>query len=627
MSKWSIKYWEKRRELEDLARLKMENDTTRLLQDIFPEALKNIQAKLLSQADLHDMTQAELLADYSKRDQEKYRKYIDQNYQELMSSDAKYQEFIDEYFPPYDYAKVNRLLQMRTDIFNELASAMIKKDATGKFNNRLEDIVNRTYNSNANALGYLLGGDVSPLPKAELDAIMNYPWSGKTFSNRLWGNVSKLEQNLSKAVTNAIASGEGLAEALKTTRGNSEIADMFNLESSKFDNAIENLVRTEYSHFAVEGIKASFKATGVPAGQVFTAEDERVCSICGKKHKQVVEEGDEPPYHGRCRCTLMPKMPELDNEAIDAEYEALFGDMLDEFASNKWGVKLNHPKNADSGKTRYNKSEDSAKNYQKVARLLENDDAIRQRAKAEIQLKRQYDEMYNQYTKIRKSGKFDETLRVQIQVKYKELAELQKNNAHLNAAAVKEILGQYRSMGLRDLDISSHFTKPKSKYAKFMKDVYDHYPTDWIKNSIDYGQLDVGKAKRGYYLHSKVGPSELRLSNSSGQRNQFRTALHEMAHRQEHINKLLLDAEKDFYEMRTKGEDLKRLKDIFPGIGYRASEVTRVDNFNSPYMGKDYGGRAYELMSMGLDTLYTRPLDLMNDKEMFEWVIEMLLTK
>lgn len=627
MSKWSIKYWEKRRELEDLARLKMENDTTRLLQDIFPEALKNIQAKLLSQADLHDMTQAELLADYSKRDQEKYRKYIDQNYQELMSSDAKYQEFIDEYFPPYDYAKVNRLLQMRTDIFNELASAMIKKDATGKFNNRLEDIVNRTYNSNANALGYLLGGDVSPLPKAELDAIMNYPWSGKTFSNRLWGNVSKLEQNLSKAVTNAIASGEGLAEALKTTRGNSEIADMFKLDSSKFDNAIENLVRTEYSHFAVEGIKASFKATSVPAGQVFTAEDERVCSICGKKHKQVVEEGDEPPYHGRCRCTLMPKMPELDNEAIDAEYEALFGDMLDEFASNKWGVKLNHLKNADSGKTGYNKSEDSAKNYQKVARLLENDDAIRQRAKAEIQLKRQYDEMYNQYTKIRKSGKFDETLRVQIQVKYKELAELQKNNAHLNAAAVKEILGQYRSMGLRDLDISSHFTKPKSKYAKFMKDVYDHYPTDWIKNSIEYGQLDVGKAKRGYYLHSKVGPSELRLSNSSGQRNQFRTALHEMAHRQEHINKLLLDAEKDFYEMRTKGEDLKRLKDIFPGIGYRASEVTRVDNFNSPYMGKDYGGRAYELMSMGLDTLYTRPLDLMNDKEMFEWVIEMLLTK
>lgn len=345
MSKWSIKYWEKRRELEDLVRLKMENDTTKLLQDIFPEALKNIQAKLLSQADLHDMTQAELLADYSKRDQEKYRKYIDQNYQELMSSDEKYQEFIDEYFPPYDYAKVNRLLQMRTDIFNELASAMIKKDATGKFNNRLEDIVNRTYNSNANALGYLLDGDVSPLPKAELDAIMNYPWSGKTFSQRLWGNVSKLEERLSNAIVNSVGAGKGMRDILATMKNDPQVSALFKREEDKFDNAIENLVRTEYAHFAVEGIKKSFADTGVKKAVSWSAEDERVCSICGGMHgKEVKENESGPPYHGRCRCTLMPKMPELDTAAIDAEYEALFGDLLDEFAKDNFGVKLSHPR-------------------------------------------------------------------------------------------------------------------------------------------------------------------------------------------------------------------------------------------------------------------------------------------
>lgn len=339
MSKWSEKYWEKRRELEDEARLKMESDTIKLLQEIFPQALKNIQEKLLSQADLHKITQAELLEDFSKRDQEKYRKYIDQNYQELMASDEKYQEFIDEYFPAYDYAKVNRLLQIRTDIFNELASAMIKRDANQKFNDGLEDIVNRTYSSNSNALAYLLKSDVHPLPKSELDAIMNYPWSGKTFSNRLWGNVSKLEQRLSNAISLSIASGEGVQEALTTMRGNSEISDIFKLEADKFNRAIENLVRTEYSHFAVEGIKSSFKATSVPKGQVWTAEDERVCSICGPKHGKTVDT-DVPPYHGRCRCTLMPKMPELDYDAIDAEYESLFGDLLDEFAKKDWGVNL-----------------------------------------------------------------------------------------------------------------------------------------------------------------------------------------------------------------------------------------------------------------------------------------------
>ncbi len=347
MSKWSVRYWEKRRQLEDLARLKMENDTTKMLQDIFPEALKKIQKKLLSQSDLHKMTQAELLADFSKQDQQKYRKYIDKNYNELMNSDEKYQEFVDEYFPSYDYAKVNRLLQIRADIFSELASTMIKKDANQKFNDRLDDILNRTYNSNVNALGFLLGGEVSPLPKSEINSIMNYPWSGKTFSSRLWGNVSKLEQRLSSAISTSIASGEGILEALNSMRGNSEISDMFKLEASKFNNAIENLVRTEYSHFATEGIRKSAAAAGVPQLVSWSAEDERVCSICGTgggMHGKVVKENESgPPYHGRCRCTLMPKMPELD-EAIDAEYEALFGNLLDEFAKSDWGVKLSHPR-------------------------------------------------------------------------------------------------------------------------------------------------------------------------------------------------------------------------------------------------------------------------------------------
>lgn len=631
----SQKYWEKRRALEDQYRLIQEQATLKkLTDDILPGALKEIQKQLAAQADLHNITMEELLADYSKRDQKKYREYVEKNFKSLMNSDKKYQEFIDEYFPDYDYAKVNRLLQIRTDIFDIFAREMIKKDANKVFNDRLEDILQRTYSSNSQALARILSVDVpNKLSQSELDNILNYPWSSKTFSNRLWGNVSKLEQNLSSAIVKSISSGQGVLEALRTMREDPEICDMFKKESSKYRKAIDNLVRTEYASFAQQGIAKSYEATGVEEYDVLTSEDEKVCTICGGvekgnpyKLKDAVIGVNRGPFHGRCRCTDIPHIPDLP-ASIDKEYEAMFGDLLDEFANDQFGVKLTHPKNAGSRKTGYNKGEDSGKNYQRAARLLENDKAIRKRAKAEIQLESQYNEMYDRYMKIRKAGKFDETLRVQTQVKYKELVELQENNARLNAAAVKEILGQYRSMGLGDLDISSHFTKPRSKYAKFMKDVYDHYPTDWVKNSIGYGQLDIGKAKRGYYWHSKVGPSELRLSGRSGKSNQFRTALHEMAHRQEHINKSLLDAEKDFYELRTKGEDLKRLRDIFPGTGYKASEVTRVDNFNSPYMGKDYDGRAYELMSMGLDTLYTRPLELMNDKEMFEWVIEMLLTK
>lgn len=338
----SLKYWEKRRELEDKARLKLEKKTLGELESVFERALVKIQRKLLSQADLHDITQSEMLEDFSKRDQEKYRKYIEKNYEKLMESDEAYKQFIDEYFPSYDYAKVNRLLQLRADIFSTLADEAIASDVNGKFNNDLENIIKRIYNSNSNALMQLLGGSAPGLTKNELENIMNYPWSGKTFSSRLWGNISTLEQRLSNSIINSLASGGGVVEALKTMRNDGVISGMFKLEQGKFNRSIENLVRTEYSHFAVEGIRESFRGANVKESESWSAEDERVCSICGGFHGQLIK-NEHPPYHTLCRCTEIPRIPEISDD-IDALYEEMFGNLLDEFASDQWGVKLTHPK-------------------------------------------------------------------------------------------------------------------------------------------------------------------------------------------------------------------------------------------------------------------------------------------
>lgn len=339
----SERYWEKRRGLEDKARLKLEKKTLNELESVFERALVKIQRQLLSQADLHDITQSEMLEDFSKRDQEKYRKYIEKNYEKLMESDEAYKQFIDEYFPSFDYAKVNRLLQLRADIFSTLAGEAISSDVNGKFNNDLENITKRIYNSNSNTLMQLLGGSAPGLSKKELEIILNYPWSGKTFSSRLWGNISSLEQRLSNSIINSLASGEGVLEALRTMKNDGVVSGMFKLEQGKFNRSIENLVRTEYSHFAVEGVRKSLKDVGIKQTQSWSAEDERVCSICGRRHGKEIKDDWHPPYHGRCRCTEIPMVPEISDD-IDKLYEEMFGDLLDEFASKQWGIKLNHPK-------------------------------------------------------------------------------------------------------------------------------------------------------------------------------------------------------------------------------------------------------------------------------------------
>ena len=213
----SERYWEKRRGLEDKARLKLEKKTLNELESVFERALVKIQRQLLSQADLHDITQSEMLEDFSKRDQEKYRKYIEKNYEKLMESDEAYKQFIDEYFPSFDYAKVNRLLQLRADIFSTLAGEAISSDVNGKFNNDLENITKRIYNSNSNTLMQLLGGSAPGLSK-RAGKHSELSMERQNFSSRLWGNISSLEQRLSNSIINSLASGEGVLEALRTMK-------------------------------------------------------------------------------------------------------------------------------------------------------------------------------------------------------------------------------------------------------------------------------------------------------------------------------------------------------------------------------------------------------------------------
>ena len=131
-----------------------------------------------------------------------------------MESDEAYKQFIDEYFPPLTMRKLIACYNYEQTFFY-LAGEAIASDVNGKFNNDLENITKRIYNSNSNALIQLLGGSAPGLTKNELENIMNYPWSGKTFSSRLWGNISTLEQRLSNSIINSLASGEGLWKLLE----------------------------------------------------------------------------------------------------------------------------------------------------------------------------------------------------------------------------------------------------------------------------------------------------------------------------------------------------------------------------------------------------------------------------
>lgn len=103
-------------------------------------------------------------------------------------------------------------------------------------------------------------------------------------------------------------------------------------------------------------------------------------------------------------------------------------------------------------------------------------------------------------------------------------------------------------------------------------------------------------------------------------------AVHEMMHAVEEHDPAFLQAERKYFEKRTKGKQLVQLRRLTGNASYGSFEVA-YDVGRScidPYTFKDYGGNGYELMSMGVETLYRSPLTYARDPEMLKWVMDML---
>lgn len=223
------------------------------------------------------------------------------------------------------------------------------------------------------------------------------------------------------------------------------------------------------------------------------------------------------------------------------------------------------------------------------------------------------DEIREEMGELKASVYFERTQDIRDQIKALETERQTLLPTYMNGLKAK--LSELRPMGTDGVTFGKHLTGNR-EMGKVVKNAYGYYPTDWIRRSIDRGSLKVEKVSRGYYNDWRNI-----IAISGGGENDPRslaTGIHELGHRMERAENLL-PHEAEFYKRRTAGEPLKWL-----GPGYDKKEVTRKDDFTSPYMGKDYGGGAFELCSMGFEYIWTKPEILVKDPEMQNWILGML---
>ena len=213
-----------------------------------------------------------------------------------------------------------------------------------------------------------------------------------------------------------------------------------------------------------------------------------------------------------------------------------------------------------------------------------------------------------------------------------EMAKLdQEWTGEKSSERLFDILSRVRSMG--HPEVEKGLLKSRSPVRSVVMKALNRYPTSWIEKSLK-NPIKVKKVKRGYSLGNIIALSGYNESDM------IPVAFHELGHYFEHrvmtgsvsgiikdwgknktdqSAKALYMAESLFYDRRTAGESLKWL-----GSGYGRDEKTRKDNFIHKYMGKDYGGTDFELVSMGFQYAYTDPKMLAQDPDMESWIYGIL---
>lgn len=157
------------------------------------------------------------------------------------------------------------------------------------------------------------------LPNEAIRAQALAPYAGQTFAERFRDNRADFELRMKRSLVQSQIQGEGVYEAQK------RIAEALGIEigrRTKADRAAnqamfartEMIARTELLNASNNGARAAFVANRdlLRGYEILTAKDERVCPICGPLDGTVYDFSDKnakrPPFHPRCRCTVIPAL-------------------------------------------------------------------------------------------------------------------------------------------------------------------------------------------------------------------------------------------------------------------------------------------------------------------------------
>ena len=290
-------YWDKRA-IKRLAEAEKQSEAyIARIHKMYDQAEKNIQRDLEN-----------IYANYSKStgmDVQTLKTLLTKSETKKLWEQLKRQG-LDEYVKGNYKARISRLEKLQAQVYAKAKELYPKEQQAHTAH--YKGVVNESYYKTIYDVQMGTGTDFSfsKIDDNMMDALLNEKWSGKNYSQRIWGNTDLLAESLSEILGGALMSGQSIA---KTSR---QIRERFDVSKYYADR----LVRTETNHFNNEADAMAYEEMDVEKYVFLATLDTRTSTICQEMDGEVIPLKERqvgknfPPLHPNCRSKTRAYMGE-----------------------------------------------------------------------------------------------------------------------------------------------------------------------------------------------------------------------------------------------------------------------------------------------------------------------------
>ncbi len=300
-------YWKIRAIEDKIATIEEANRQIRSMRRIFRGAQKQLKTEIerILKSISGDMTEARRIISITELSK------LRQQYAQLiaMQGDPKSARFANKLMDTlYRSNRVTRLDAMLVQV--KYYSAQLYGDSAKAMRQALTDSACTAYFRKIFGFEQLAGVELqwATLDARRMDVLLSSNWSGKNWSDRLWGHISNFDQKLQDVIGRGMLTGEDTHKMA---------AELSKLTNSARKNA-ERLMRTETAQIAEQAQQMAYDEFGVERYRFLATLDLKTSETCrmmdGKvfPRKKAKTGINFPPLHPNCRSTTIPEMEDMD---------------------------------------------------------------------------------------------------------------------------------------------------------------------------------------------------------------------------------------------------------------------------------------------------------------------------